>query len=474
MPAPGPVRTRFAPSPTGYLHIGGARTALYNWLFARRHGGVFVLRVEDTDKERSTDENTRAILEGMKWLGLDWDEGPILQSSRTAIYTEHVEKLLAEGKAYRCYCTREDLDAKRELAQKEKRPFRYDRTCRYPARSGVTGVRSGPFTVRVAFEEEGQTVVDDLVKGPTVFENKELSDEIILRSDGSPVYNLCVVIDDAQMNITHVLRGDDHLNNTPKQIQLYKAFGFELPKFGHMPLIHGPDGKKLSKRNSVVAVDAYRDMGYLPEAMVNFLVRIGWAHGDEEIFTIERLKEIFDVEGIGKSAGIYDIKKLENLNLHYIKGKSADEGLALLTDWIGKRGWKVPDRPVLETMWACTRERSRTLAEMVDQLAFYFADDAAYEFDAKAFDKNVKGKADLLASLAETIAATEPLDGAAVEASLKTLAEQKQLKGMGAVAQPLRVALTGTTVSPPITDVVVLLGKDRVARRLERARSLAG
>ncbi len=460
-------RTRFAPSPTGYLHIGGARTALYNWLYARRHNGTFILRIEDTDKARSTDENTKAILDGLKWLGLSWDEGPILQSTRYEIYREHAERLLSMGKAYRCYCTKEELDAKRALAEKEKRPYRYDRTCRNPA---TRGPRSGPFVVRVAFDESGETHLKDLVKGDVSWQNEQLSDEVILREDGSPLYNFCVVIDDADMKISHVLRGDDHLNNTHKQIQLYKAFGWELPKFGHLPLIFGPDKKKLSKRNNVVAVDAYDEMGYLPEAMINFLARIGWAHGDEETFTLARLTEIFDVEGIGKSAGIYDIKKLEFLGNYWIKQKTNDELKKILLPRIEKKGWKAPPDAVFEQMIVATKERSKTLVEMLDQVEFWFVDEPAY--DPKAVEKSLKGKGELIDAVREAIAGVQTLDNAHVEEAMKSLAEKRGAK-LGEVGAVIRVGATGKGIGAPFTDITTLLGKERVTRRLEKAKTLA-
>jgi glutamyl-tRNA synthetase len=463
------VVTRFAPSPTGYLHVGGARTALFAWLYARRHGGKFFLRIEDTDKERSTDENTRLIFEGMRWLGLDWDnkDTPFLQSARTAIYQEHVQRLLAAGKAYRCYCTKEELEAKRKAAEAAKTSYRYDRTCRRPTKPGV-----GPYVIRAAFEETGETVVHDLVKGDVVVNNAELSDEIILRSDGGPMYNLCVVIDDHEMGVTHVLRGDDHLNNTPKQIQLYHAFGYEPPAFGHLPLINDPSGKKLSKRSNTVRAEVhyYKEAGYLPEAMVNFLARIGWSHGDQEIFSVDQLVEIFDIPQIGKSSGKFDIKKLDSINQHWIKQKPLADLVAALKPFADARGWKLPEGKTLEGMIAATRDRAVTLPQMLDAVAFLFVEEPAW--DAKAVDKFVKGKGETLGDLAAVIAKAEPFDNATVEAALKGYGETKGMK-FGDVASPLRVALTGGSVSPPIHDVITLLGKDRVAKRLSLAQAKA-
>ncbi|RMG90513.1 MAG: glutamate--tRNA ligase, partial [Candidatus Dadabacteria bacterium] len=296
------VRTRFAPSPTGYLHVGGARTALFNFLYARHHGGTFVLRIEDTDRERSTEESTRAILDSMQWLGLEWDEGPYFQSQRTELYLEHVEKLLREGKAYRCDCPPEVVEAKRQKALAEGRKPKYDGTCR--ARTDVDP--SKPHVVRFKAPQGGTTTVPDLLRGEVTYDNEELDDLVILRTDGSPTYNFVVVVDDALMGITHVIRGDDHLNNTPRQIQLYHALGYPLPKFAHVPMILGPDKKRLSKRHGATSVEAYREAGFLPEALVNFLARLGWSHGDQEIFSLQELIELFDLDGVGRSASIFN------------------------------------------------------------------------------------------------------------------------------------------------------------------------
>jgi glutamyl-tRNA synthetase len=312
------IRTRFAPSPTGYLHIGGARTALFNYLFARHHGGKLILRIEDTDRERSTLEAIEAILEAMKWLKLDYDEGPFYQTERFPLYREKIQQLLAAGKAYPCVCTPQDLDAKRQLAQKEKRKSSYDGTCR-PPQGIIPRLPEGkPYTIRFRSPQLGTTVVNDLVKGNVIFDNRELDDLIIARSDGTPTYNFCVVVDDIEMNITHIIRGDDHLANTPRQIQLYQALGHTLPQFAHVPLILGTDKARLSKRHGATSVTAYRDMGYLPEAVVNYLVRLGWSHGDEEIFSREELIEKFSLDSIGKSAGIFNPEKFLWLNSHYI------------------------------------------------------------------------------------------------------------------------------------------------------------
>jgi len=469
------VRTRFAPSPTGYLHIGGARTALFSWLYARKMGGKFFLRIEDTDKARSTDENTRLIYEGMKWLGLNWDnEKPILQSDRTEIYREHVQKLLAEGKAYKCYCTPEELEAKRKAALEAKKPQRYDRTCRRRAQNGDTTDRRGqPFVVRAAFDETGATVVDDLIKGPVAFQNEELSDEVILRADGGPLYNLCVVVDDHEMGITHVLRGDDHLNNTPKQLQLYKAFGYAPPKFGHMPLIFDMQGKKVSKRSGTVVAEVhrYQEMGYLPEAMINFLARLGWSLDDtREDFTLDELIQVFSIEGIGKAPAKFDIKRLVDYDKKYLAKRSVESLVPLVTGVIERKGWKVPDRATLERMIAVTQTRSETVVHMVEQCAFWFVDPPA--FDEKAVEKNLKGKGALLDEASPQFLALPSFDKLTVDDFVTKTADAKQLKKKE-IGQLLRVALTGVEQGPPLEDIAALLGKDRVARRFAEAKSRA-
>jgi glutamyl-tRNA synthetase len=328
------IRLRFAPSPTGYLHVGGARTALFNWLLARKLGGTFILRIEDTDVARSTEESVNAILEGMQWLGLDWDEGPFFQSDLFPVYREYVRKLLDQGNAYRCYCTAEELEAKRELAMAEGRKPKYDGTCR-----GLAGEIPGkPFAVRFRAPRDGVTAFDDLVKGHISFNNEELDDLIIQRSDGTPIYNFTVVIDDATMRVSTVIRGDDHISNTPRQILLYQALGFPVPRFAHVPMILGSDKARLSKRHGATSVMAYRDMGYLPEAMVNYLVRLGWSHGDDEIFSREELIEKFTVEAIGKSAGVFNPDKLLWLNAHYIKTGDPSRLAELLLPFLRERG----------------------------------------------------------------------------------------------------------------------------------------
>jgi len=457
------IVTRFAPSPTGYLHIGGARTALFNWLFARRHGGTFILRIEDTDQERSTPESVVAILEGMTWLGMTWDEGPYYQTERRELYREEAKRLLAEGKAYRCVCTPEELDRRREAARAKGEKPRYDRRCRDLPPSGAEGK---PFVVRFKAPLSGTTIVRDLLRGDIAYENEELDDLVLLRSDGSPTYNFVVVVDDATMGITHVLRGDDHLNNTPKQVLLYEALGTPLPRFGHFPLIHGMEGGKLSKRQDDVSVMAYRDRGFLPEAMVNYLVRLGWGHGDQEIFSVEELTRIFSLESVGKSPSRFDPEKLLHLNAHYIKTGNPERLAALLVPFLGKRGFDVEPSPWLVKAVRTFQERSRTLEEMAESSEFYFL---CKDPDPKAAEKFFTPEmAPVFEEIAREFADLPDFTPAAMEPVLHRVAEKTGSK-LGKVAQPMRVALTGGTVSPGIFEVMDVLGRDEVIRRLSRA-----
>jgi len=457
------IVTRFAPSPTGYLHIGGARTALFNWLFARRHGGTFILRIEDTDQERSTPESVVAILEGMTWLGMTWDEGPYYQTERRELYREEAKRLLAEGKAYRCVCTPEELDRRREAARAKGEKPRYDRRCRDLPPSGAEGK---PFVVRFKAPLSGTTIVRDLLRGDIAYENEELDDLVLLRSDGSPTYNFVVVVDDATMGITHVLRGDDHLNNTPKQVLLYEALGTPLPRFGHFPLIHGMEGGKLSKRQDDVSVMAYRDRGFLPEAMVNYLVRLGWGHGDQEIFSVEELTRIFSLESVGKSPSRFDPEKLLHLNAHYIKTGDPERLAALLVPFLGKRGFDVEPSPWLVKAVRTFQERSRTLEEMAESSEFYFL---CKDPDPKAAEKFFTPEmAPVFEEIAREFADLPDFTPAAMEPVLHRVAEKTGSK-LGKVAQPMRVALTGGTVSPGIFEVMDVLGRDEVIRRLSRA-----
>ena len=454
------IRTRFAPSPTGHLHIGSARTALFNWLFSRHSGGVFILRIEDTDLVRSTEESTRAIVEAMKWLGLDWDEGPFYQSQRTRIYQEHVERLLSEGKAYRCYCEPDELEKKRTEALERGEKPKYDGTCR--ELSG--GPRAMPCAIRFRAPQSGKTEVHDLIKGTVVFDNAELDDLIICRRDGSPTYNFVVVVDDVTMNITHIIRGDDHLNNTPRQILLYQALGYDLPEFAHMPLTLGKDRARLSKRHGATAVMAYRDMGYLPQALVNFIVRLGWSCGDEEIFSREELIEKFSLENVGKAAGIFNPDKLDWLNSHYIKQEKDQSLAALVMPFLEKRGFKADDRDYLVRVVGGFKERAKTLDEMAEKAAFYFCDTIAFE--EKAAKKFLT--AEMSGIFTEVMGCFEALDSfdeKSIESVFRGVAGRHNLS-LGQVAQPHRVALTGGTASPGIYEVIANLGKERVMRRL--------
>jgi len=457
------IVTRFAPSPTGYLHIGGARTALFNWLFARRHGGTFVLRIEDTDQERSTPESVTAILEGMKWLGMTWDEGPYYQTERRELYRKEAERLLAEGKAYRCVCTPEELDARREAARAKGEKPRYDRKCRDLPLSGTEGK---PFVVRFRTPLSGETVVRDLLRGDVSYENGELDDLVLLRSDGSPTYNFVVVVDDAAMGITHVLRGDDHLNNTPRQVLLYEGLGYPLPRFGHFPLIHGMEGGKLSKRQDDVSVTAYRERGYLPEAMVNYLVRLGWGHGDQEIFSVEELTKVFSLESVGKSPSRFDPEKLLHHNAHYIKTGDPERLAVLLVPFLRKRGIEADPSPWLVKAVRTFQERSRTLEEMAESSEYYFR---PKEPDPKAAEKFLTPEmAPVLEEIVRELTGLPDFSPAAMETVLHRVAERAGAK-LGKVAQPIRVALTGGTVSPGIFEVMDVLGREEVIRRLSLA-----
>jgi glutamyl-tRNA synthetase len=467
------IRTRFAPSPTGYLHIGGARTALFNWLFARHHKGVFILRIEDTDAERSTPEAIQAIIESMKWMGLDWDEGPYYQTQRYSLYREHAYRLLETGKAYRCYCTLAELDAKRKQAQAEGRNTGYDRTCRDRADQP----EGKPYVIRLKVPLEGTTVVPDLVQGEVTFPNVELDDLILLRSNGSPTYNFCVVVDDVTMQITHVIRGNDHLSNTPKQILLYQAFGYPIPQFAHIPLILGQDKTKLSKRHAAVSVLSYRDNGFLPEALVNFLARLGWGYGDQEIFTVQEMIEKFTLEGVGKSAGVFNTEKLLWTNQHYLKQADLQRLATLLLPYLEQK-YPHPTSPIngeelskelewLQQVIVTLQERSKTLVEMADAMAYYFAETITYQEKAikKCFVPGTDTMLDALIASLETVADFTPTN---LDQVLHAFAQQHSLE-LGKVAQPIRVALTGGSASPGIFDVMALLGKETVIKRLRRA-----
>jgi glutamyl-tRNA synthetase, bacterial family len=462
------VRTRFAPSPTGYLHIGGARTALFNFLFARHNSGKFILRIEDTDRERSTPEAIKAILDAMTWLGLDWDEGPFYQTERYPLYQEKIQKLLAEGKAYPCICTSQELDAKRLQAQKDKRKPMYDGTCRPPEGVIPSLPKDKPFTVRFRSQHDGSTIVEDAVKGQVVFDNRELDDLIIARSDGTPTYNFCVVVDDIEMDITHIIRGDDHLANTPRQILLYQALKHTPPRFAHVPLILGTDKARLSKRHGATSVMAYRDMGYFPEAVLNYLVRLGWSHGDQEIFSRDELIEKFSLESVGKSAGVFNPEKFLWVNSHYLKECPLSQLAEDVTPYIVAKGYPVPqDKSWLEKMVKTLRERSKTLVELVDSAGFYLTDDIS--IDEKAATKFLTPEVRApITKLIEKLTALDDFTEANIEQVFSTVLEDLGLS-MGQLAQPVRVALTGSTVSPGIHEVIAVLGKERTLRRLRSA-----
>lgn len=476
-------RLRFAPSPSGFLHIGGARTALFCWLLARGSGGTFVLRVEDTDADRSTDESIRAILDGLRWLGLDWDEGPIVggphppyfQSQRKEHYARYIRDLLANGHLYRCYCTEEELNTKREAQIAAGKKPEYDRTCR--DRDPASWTDDRPYVLRLKAPLEGETVVDDVIKGRVVFQNKEISDQVVVRSNGDPLYNFVVVCDDVEMGITHVVRGDDHLNNTPKQVQLYQAIGARLPVFAHVPLILGADKKRLSKRHGATNVMSYDDQGYLPEAMINFLVRLGWSHGDQEIFSREELVAAFSLEGCGSSPGVWNPEKLLWVNSQWISQMPPSELAARIRPRVARRGFAdEPDAALMELRVRTLRERARTLEELVDHGLFYWAEDDAVPLDEKAAAKHLLPESqERLTAVAERLAALDSWTEAAIGEALQALMDSLGL-AMGKVAQPIRVAVTGGTVSPGIFETLAALGRDKSLRRIRAAatRTTAG
>ena len=458
-----PIVTRFAPSPTGMLHIGGVRTALFSWLYARRHGGRFILRVEDTDRERSTDEAVRVILEGMQWLGLDADEGPYYQTQRYPRYREVIQRLLDEGKAYRCYCSREELDAMREaqLARKEKP--RYDGRWRDSTAAPPAGVTP---VIRFKNPLQGEVVVEDLVHGRTVFQNAELDDLIIQRSDGNPTYNFCVVVDDMDMKVTHVIRGDDHLNNTPRQINLLLALGAPLPAYAHVPMILGADGAKLSKRHGAVSVLEYQKDGFLPDALLNYLVRLGWSHGDQEFFTREEMIAAFDIADVNKAASAFNPEKLLWLNQQHIMKAPVALLVAALRDQLAALGIRAEDDALLAGVVEAMRERAKTMKEMAATTRFFF-EDVATDEKAAAKHLNEDGLRHLR-GVREGLAGLARFDAAAIHAELNARATAAGV-GLGKLAQPLRVAVTGGTVSPPIDQTVALLGRERALSRIDAA-----
>jgi glutamyl-tRNA synthetase len=461
-------RTRFAPSPTGYLHIGGVRTALYAWLFARHHGGTFVLRIEDTDRERSTQAAIDAILEGMSWLDLDADEGPFYQTHRFNRYREVAEQLRQGGQAYYCYCTKQELEEMRAAALAKGAKPRYDGRCRDGSRfrSGVDRV------VRFKNPLAGEVVLDDLVKGRIVFDNAELDDLIILRSDGTPTYNFTVVVDDADMRITHAIRGDDHVNNTPRQINLFRALGLTPPAYGHLPMIHGPDGAKLSKRHGAVSVLEYREMGFLPDALMNYLLRLGWSHGDQEIFTRQEMIELFDLDNVSRSASAFDPTKLAWVNQQHLMRAPTNELTKLLGEQLRRRGRRLGDGPPLELTINALRERSKTLGEMADRALCYYGELGAYDADAAKAQLSAAAYQPLSA-LRDVLGGLENWTEQSTQAAVDQVARDLGIK-IGKVAQPLRVALTGQVASPPIGVTLELVGRERALERIDRALRFIG
>jgi glutamyl-tRNA synthetase len=455
------VVTRFAPSPTGMLHLGGVRTALFSWLYARRTGGKFILRVEDTDRERSTDEAVRVIVDGMSWLGLEADEGPYFQSQRFDRYREVIAGMLQAGSAYHCYCTKEELDALREQQVARKEKPRYTGICRERTspRPGVSPV------VRFKNPLTGTVVVQDLVHGAVTFENAELDDLIIARSDGTPTYNFCVVVDDKDMGVTHVIRGDDHLNNTPRQMNMLQALGATPPVYAHVPMILGPDGAKLSKRHGAVSVLQYEEEGYLPDALLNYLVRLGWSHGDQEVFTRAEMIAAFDIHDVNKAASAFNPEKLLWLNQQHMVRAAPAALVPYLRAQLRRLGLDSNDEPLLEGVILAQRERAKTLKEMAQNSRFFFIE--TIEIDPKARAKHLGDEAlPLLGQVRERLAALAHWDAPAINGALNELASQAQL-GLGKIAQPLRVAVSGTAVSPPIDATLALLGRARTLARID-------
>ena len=462
------ICTRFAPSPTGYLHIGGVRTALYSWLFARRHGGEFILRIEDTDLERSTMESVNAILEGMTWLGLEYDKGPFYQTDRMQRYREVIQSLLDQGLAYHCYCAKEELDALRAEQMVRKEKPRYNGLCRSRTepREGVSPV------VRFRNPTEGQVVVNDLVRGRIVISNSELDDLIIARSDGSPTYNLTVVVDDLDMGVNHVIRGDDHINNTPRQINILEALGAEPPKYAHLPMILGSDGSRLSKRHGAVSVLQYRDDGFLPEALLNYLVRLGWSHGDQEIFSVDEMIELFDLSDINRSASTFNTEKLLWLNHHYLMNSDPAHVAHHLSWHLGRRGIDPTQGPDMVALVEVQRERCKTLVEMADESVFFYKDFTQY--DEKAAKKNLKpASLDVLRVVHDELDQLDDWSPEPIHRVVLAVAEQLELK-LGKVAQPIRVAVSGRAVSPAIDTTLGLLGRGKTLQRIRRAMDYIG
>ncbi len=456
------IITRFPPSPSGYLHVGGARTALFNWLYARHTGGKFVLRIEDTDTARSTKASVDAILEALEWMGLDWDEGPYFQSERLDVYKEYIQKLLDSGRAYYCTCSPEAVEEMRNKARESGGKPKYDGACREKGLGPSPGA-----VVRFKAPLTGVTVLKDVVKGSIAFQNDELDDFVIKRSDGMPIYNLAVVVDDITMGINTVIRGDDHVMNTPKQILLYKALEIPLPTYGHVPMVLGKDKARLSKRHGAVSVTAYRDMGCLPDAFINYLVRLGWSFGDQEFFTREELIEKFTLENIGRAAGVFDLDKLKALNAYHIKASPPAGIVPRLAPFLKEHGHDIEAGPFMEGVIQSLSARSKTLEDMARDALFYFGESVEYE--EKAARKFLKpGVLEPLRLLAENLEALEEFTESELENAFKQVMEATGLK-LGKIAQPVRVSLTGRTASPGIFEIIEIIGKDRVVSRIKDA-----
>lgn len=458
------IITRFPPSPTGYLHVGGARTALFNWLYARHMKGRFILRIEDTDTERSTQASVDAIFEALEWLGIEWDEGPYFQSKRFDIYIDYIQKLIDSGNAYYCTCSPEKLEEMRKVAMATGKKPKYDGTCR---EKGLGKTENA--VVRIKAPLTGTTVVHDVIKNNIVFQNTELDDFVLRRSDGTPTYNLAVVIDDITMGINTIIRGDDHVNNTPKQIMIYNALGAALPAFGHVPMVLGGDRTRLSKRHGAMSVTEYREMGYLPDAFINYIVRLGWSYGDQEFFTREELVEKFSLENIGRSAGIFDMDKLLALNADHIKRTPPAKITKHLAPFLNKLGYEIKDGLFIEGVIKTLNERSKTLKDMAESSAFYFKETVSYDKDAAAkfFTADSIGTLKKLTGYLESL---ELFDEKSVENVFVKVMEETGLK-LGKIAQPVRLALTGKTVSPGIFEILNVLGKDKSLERLRNAVS---
>ena len=465
------VRTRFAPSPTGALHVGGVRTALFNYLHARHTGGRFILRIEDTDRQRSSSESTQEILGAMTWLGLEWDEGPFFQTDRAALYAATIERLLSSGSAYPCTCAPGDLEARRKAAISAGKKPSYDRTCRPGFGPGPTPGQAN--AIRFAVPNDREIPIRDLVKGPVAFHSSDVEDFVIARSDGTPTYNLCVTADDADMGITDVIRGDDHLANTPKQILIYQALGAPLPRFAHLPQVLGMDRARLSKRHAATAVVSYRELGYFPDALINFLARLGWSHGDQEIFSRAQLIEAFTLESVGKSAGVFNLEKLDWLNFQYLKARPDEQLAADLRPFIAAEGLSVPgDDAWLARMVGPLKERARTLLELVQSARYFLSDELVW--DDKAVRKFLTPESrPLIAAVADRLETLAEFRAPAIEVAFHEIAEREG-KSLGNLAQPIRVALTGGSVSPGIFDVLEILGRERSLARLRAAVARSG